>query len=185
MSKQNNRFVALSGLVFALAGSAVAQQSKEVTIPGFYNPKTHTFQAKVLPAVDPETANAAAKVYTGTLEYEITAKLVTPVTSGHELACTVSALVEDLSGTGFYQEGASGVAKVSGSTATCTINIPYSWSLVDGTTDTVTLGYDLEIVPTSTTNLATYTSRTHSSELAPIKIPTSGAATPIIISATL
>lgn len=184
MKNQTSRVAALAGVAFLLTGAALAQKSTGADqIPGFYNPKTHTFQVKVQPEVDPEAS--APKIYTGTFSFDITVKLVTPVASGHELACTAGASVDDLSGTGFYIESASAVAKVTGSSATCTVSIPYSWSLSDGATDSVSLSYDLEIVPTTTNAALAFTSRTHSSELAPIKVPATGVTTAVPISATL
>ncbi len=73
-----------------LTGVATAQTSnKAEQVPGYYNPKTHTFQVKVQPEVDPDAA--APKTYTGTLKYEISVKLVTPVATGEELVCSANA----------------------------------------------------------------------------------------------
>ena len=179
-----SRISAITGIAFMLTGAAMAQQStKPDQVPGFYNPKTHTFQVKIQPQVDPEAA--APKVYTGTLSYDVTVKLVTPVASGQELVCSATALVEDVGGTGYYEETASTTAKVSGSTATCTVLIPYSWSLADGATDTVGISYSLEILPTTSSAALAFTSRDHTSELAPIKVPATGTTTAIPISATI
>jgi hypothetical protein len=45
---------------------------------------------------------------------------------------------------GFYIEEASVLASRSGSTATCTVNIPYSWGLLNGSTDLVALNYTVD-----------------------------------------
>ena len=181
---QISRMSALTSLAFLLTVVATAQTSnKAEQVPGYYNPKTHTFQVKVQPEVDPDAA--APKTYTGTLKYEISVKLVTPVATGEELVCSANALVDDVSGTGYYEETASTTAKVSGSTATCTVSIPYAWALADGTTDTVGIGYSLEIVPTTTGAATQFNGRESIGELAPIKVPTTGATTAIPISATI
>ena len=186
MIKQISRVAALTGAVMLLTSAALAQKStsKLDQIPGFYNPKTHTFQARVVPEADPDAT--APKTYTGTLKFDITVKLVTPVASGQELVCTTTALVEDENGSGgFYEESASGIGKVSGSTGTCTIDIPYSWNLSAATSDSVDISYNLEIIPTSSNAIVDYTTRTHTSELLPIKVPATGATTAIPVSATI
>jgi hypothetical protein len=178
------RIFVLAGLAFALAGSALAQQAPTTKgIPGYLNPKTHTFSARVRPAAAPDATTT--KTYTGTLKFEYTIKLDTPVASGQALYCEASADVEDTTGDEYYEEEATVTAKVSGSTATCTVNIPYSWALADESADTIGLSYDLVILPTSTTTLEYYAVREHTSGLPAIKVPTSGATTDITIAATI
>jgi len=50
-----------------------------------------------------------------------------------------------------YDE-ASAVATVNGSTATCTVKLPYYWYLSNASTDTVSLTYTLEILGTTAAN---------------------------------
>ena len=184
MKRQISRISVLAGLTILSTGAVLAQKTTTTDqVPGFYNPKTHTFQMKVQPEVDPDVA--APKIYSGTLKYEITVKLVTPVASGQELACSGTALIEDVGGATYYEESVSGIAKVSGSSATCTLSLPYSWSLSAATSDTISLGYDLEIVATTTNAALEFTGRTHTSGLAPLKVPAVGATTAIPISATI
>jgi hypothetical protein len=179
------RIALLSSLGLSLAGAAFGQQAKTTEgIPGFLNPKTHTFHARVAPQVVPDASSA--KTYTGTLKYAFTVKLDTSVSSTEALVCVANADVYDGTGTDYYEETSAGTATVSGSTGTCTVSIPYSWSLVDGSTDTVSLSYELVIVPTSSSSvLAEFSRRDHSSELPAIAVPVSGATTNIPISATL
>jgi hypothetical protein len=179
------RTLALAGLALGLAGSALAQQTPPAKgIPGYLNPKTHTFSARVRPSAAPDATTV--KTYTGTLKFEYTIKLDTPVASGQALYCEAAADVEDTTGDEFYEEEAASTAKVSGTTATCTVNIPYSWGLADESADTIGLSYDLVIFPTSTTTLDYYYAvREHTSGLPALKVPTSGATTVIPVAATI
>ena len=182
--KQGLRTLFLFGMGFSLAGVAIAQHlDQSEKIPGYFNPKTHTFTARTL---SKNVSDAATSTYAGTLKYVYTVKLDTAVPSGDELVCEAGANVED-SGTGnFYEEIAEGKATVSGSTASCTVNIPYSWALSTASSDMVDVSYELSTVPVSpTSNGAEVLAREHESSLSPIKIPTTGATTTITISATI
>ncbi|MGC1964006.1 MAG: hypothetical protein WA676_14820, partial [Candidatus Sulfotelmatobacter sp.] len=67
------------------------------------------------------------------IETTVTITLKTALPKGGTIACTVGAdAVSDNETTGAavgYVESATGIATVSGSTATCKVNIPYSWVL--------------------------------------------------------
>jgi hypothetical protein len=85
--------------------------------------------------------------------------------------------------TGLWEEGAAVAATRSGSTATCTVTIPYSWSLANGTTDTVNLDYGIEVpAPPSTAPLP---SRFNSHSLPSMKVPANGTATTVTVAATI
>ncbi len=190
MTKQFIRVLAFTAVALSLSGAAIAQLSKPDQPPaGVYHPKTHTFAARphrlvVAEAVSPVT-------YTGTFKFVFTVKLVTPVASGEELVCYAGAGVDDYDTStdvyyNYYDEDAAAVAKVTGSTATCTVSIPYSWLLEYASTDTVGYSYELEIVPTSTSSsLIDYGYRLHESLLPSSKVPATGATTTIAVSATL
>jgi hypothetical protein len=45
-----------------------------------------------------------------------------------------------------YFENASIVATVTGGTATCNVEIPYTWSLMTPSTDIITVSYDVAII---------------------------------------
>ena len=190
MTKQSLRILALTGAVLSLSSAVFAQQTKaDQPEVGVYNPKTHTFTTRPHRLVVPDAVSP--KIYTGTFKFDMTVKLVTPVASGQELICSATAGVDDYdssNGTFYniYDEDAATVAKVSGSTATCTVSIPYSWSLEYATTDAISYGYTLEIVPSSTSSsLIDFGYRTHTSEVPSGKVPAAGATTTIPISATL
>lgn len=138
------------------------------------------------------TAAATAVATTGTLVAKFTMKLVTPVPSGGEVLCGLNASVQD-ENTSTYTfanqifESASTKAAVSGSTATCTVTIPYSWFLTYASTDTVQLTYMLYVLNGTATTQAN--EARSSSQYVPgagaIRVPANGATTTYTISATL
>jgi len=184
MLKQALGVIAVSGLGMFLSGSPLAQPSNAVPgIPGYYNPTTHTFQTRVTPRALPDASTL--KDYTGTLKFEYTIKVDTPVPSGEEMLCEASTLLEDDASDGLeYQESASSVAKVSGSSASCTVQIPYAWPLEE-TSGTVSISYSVVIAPSSATSqINEYATRAHSSATY-IALPSVGATTVVPLSVTL
>jgi hypothetical protein len=89
--------------------------------------------------------------------------------------------VDDTSGA-IYKEIAEVAATRSGSTATCTVKVPYSWGL-SSASDTVQLEYDV-VVPTSlvTTNTAPSRDSTRTSAIA---LPLKGATTTLTADITI
>ena len=67
------------------------------------------------------------------------------ISSTAKIACQASAEVSDgpNGAKNVLHETASVLATRSGATATCTVNIPYSWDLLTESTDTVVLGFQL------------------------------------------
>ena len=137
-------------------------------------------------------AAAAATPVAGTLVAKFTIKLVTAVPSGSEVLCGLTATVTDENTTTYaianeIYENASTKATVSGTTATCTVIIPYSWYLTNGSTDTADLSYTLSIVSPTATNDSGQ--NRYSNQYVPgagaISIPANGATTTYTISATL
>ena len=175
------RTAMLVSLAFSLAATAIAQQeNRDTKIPGYYNPKTRTFSTKVAPSL---VSDVATKTYTGTFKFNITVKLDTAVPSGSELLRSASAETVDAGTTNVILESEKAKATVSGTTGTCNISIPYSWALASESSDTVSLSYELLIVPTSTTQ-ESFT-RDHESGLPSIAVPVSGATTTETISAVI
>jgi hypothetical protein len=85
---------------------------------------------------------------------------------------------------GVYVEEASVIATRSGSTATCTVNIPYSWGLANASTDLVGLDYVI-IALNPTAGSIGQPGRDHTHILADIKVPTNGTTTTINVAATI
>jgi hypothetical protein len=96
--------------------------------------------------------------------------------------------VDDIGANGqgpVISEIAAVAATRSGSTATCTVTIPYSWSLINSTTDMVQLSYVITApgaVSTGTTGLPY---RASSRNFVSIKVPANAATTTETLKATI
>lgn len=174
----------------AAASLSVSAQSTARTLPGHLG--NQSADSNLQRSVGDENLSAAVSTtYTGTIQLTISAHLVTPVPSGGAVICSLGASVIDISTTGTIDnevsEEAETKATVSGSTATCLVKIPYSWYLPNVSHDTVSLGYSISIIG-STTSVTGVLTRS-SSGLIPgapsIKVPANGATTSFTVSTTL
>jgi hypothetical protein len=97
----------------------------------------------------------SATAYTGTLSATFSIKLVTPPPSGANLICTLDTNIidEKTSGTTvlseIFTEISSSVATISGSSASCTVLIPYSWLLNNAAGDKINISYSIGYINTS------------------------------------
>jgi hypothetical protein len=162
MRKQSIALVAAIALG-ALGGSAIAHAQTanapfQKKVLGFQDSRGnfHPLGTNLDPMVDPTTATTT---YSGTIEVTVTVTLKTPLRSGDKVACSVDAsATSDNETTGAftgYGEDATSIATISGSTATCKVNIPYVWVLLTPSTTIInSLTAQLEVVmfsPTATT----------------------------------
>ena len=154
-------------------------------IRGYLDPQTGAFHALAQPAADAEPPTVTT--FTGKFVFKFTITVDATIAATAKIACSASAAVDDnLTGgaPSFISEAAVALATRSGSTATCTVNIPYSWNLTTASTDTVTLGYSI-IAPIEVAVVTgALPSRTSSANLASIKVPANGATTTETITAT-
>lgn len=105
--------------------------------------------ALVLAAFLATSSAVASTPVTGTFVTDFTIQLATAVPSGSEVLCVLLASTTETSGgatTYQIQERGSGKATISGTTASCTASIPYSWTLQTPGGDNVGLSYQLYIV---------------------------------------
>ena len=147
--------VTLGGSVLALAQTATRPVGRKIF--GYQDSKTGVFH-RTGSSIDPSTlAPAATTTYTGTIEATINITLKTALPKGDVIVCSVDAFAdsEGAAGSLDYEEDAASTAAVSGSTATCKVNIPFSWVLfTPSTTTTDSLTGSLEVImysPTATT----------------------------------
>jgi hypothetical protein len=154
-------------------------------IHGYLDPRSgifHPFARMTEADVEPQ----ATKTFTGKFVFNYTITVDATIAATAKIACSASAVVEDNVTGGspnIIEEEASALATRSGSTATCTVNIPYSWNLATSTTDMVTLGYTIA-APAEATATTALPSRFSSQSLPAIKIPVTGATTTETIAAT-
>jgi hypothetical protein len=176
----------LSGSVSASAQSdAVAPHNK---IFG-YQDKNGAFHP--LMQAEPDVTTPALA---GTYEVTITITLKTPVPAGGSVLCTTditAAAVNEATQSGnSYDEQSYSVAKVSGSTATCTVTTPYSWVLPAASSTvfpSVTGSYTVSLVPASSNvPVVELEGRTSTASfLNANKLPAAGAVSKYAIAATL
>ncbi len=100
------------------------------------------------------TPDAATPAVTGTYEVTATITLKTPVPKGYGVYCFTeiasTAGIDSETGGLIFSETALSTAKVTGSTASCTVNTPYAWPIPksDLTDGTNVLGiYEVAILP--------------------------------------
>jgi len=187
--KKLSAFYLAAGLVAASALPLLAQQSASIEIPGYLNPKTGTFRPKAATTPTPDTAPKLT-TYTGTLEFNYTITLETAVPSGDVVHCEATAELVDVPTSGSNEnvitEEASVNATVKGSTATCTVKIPYSWPLANAAVDSVSRTYAVVITPPSIVNETDAQAVRRSTQyLPPIAVPKSGTTTTDTIDATI
>src|SRR5260370_6595165 len=93
-----------------------------------------------------DLALASLTTFGGTFTFKITITIKSTNLGSDTIECGAAATVNDLNTTtgmfsGVYIEEASVAATRSGSTATCTVNIPYSWGLANASTHPLALDY--------------------------------------------
>jgi hypothetical protein len=153
-------------------------------IQGYLDPKTGAFHP--IPAVEQSDAEPPATVtYGGKFVFKFTITVAATISATAKIACTASADVTDINGASynFFDETASALATRSGTTATCTVNIPYSWKLASGGSDMVSLSYVISAPSEISTATDAYPNRISSASLTSIKVPLNGATTTETITA--
>ncbi|MGA2857119.1 MAG: hypothetical protein ABSE40_09625 [Candidatus Sulfotelmatobacter sp.] len=161
MRKRSIAFVAvlalgtLGGSVLALAQTANPTAARKIF--GFQDSKSGTFHPLGKSADLSNTT--ATTTFSGTIEATITITLKTALPKGDVIVCSVDALASSISETTdaavTYDDSAASTATVSGSTATCKVNIPFSWALQTASTTVLqSLDGSLDVImysPTATT----------------------------------
>ncbi len=178
----------LARILFAVLSLAVItcaawaqNQNRMRGIPGYLDPLTGEFRTMMPPAQQDAEAPAAS-TFGGTLVFKFTITVSSTIASTTKIACEANALVSDSNGT--YEEAAAvSVARGSGTTVSCTVNIPYSWALNTGSSDQVFMSYGISTATSSTTALVPQRVSGHS--FPSIAVPANGATTTTTISATI
>jgi hypothetical protein len=134
-------------------------------------------------------AQAALTTFGGTFTFKFTITIKSTNLGADTITCMPIFVVEDFNATtgvvsGSIVEEESVLASVSGSTATCTVNIPYSWGLANGSTDMVGISYDIEAL-NLTLGSKSQPVRVQSRSFPNIHVPANGATTTINVAATI
>ena len=149
---------------YAGSGDAVGAPS----IIGFLDPHTGAFRPLMNTTERPASAEAGTKI-TGEFKITGTITIVSPsITSTTPITCSATGIVVD-DANGPILEEASSSATISGTTASCTVLIPYEWFLVTPTADTATISVEVTVVSTDV--------RIHTQQLATLTVPATGTTT--------
>ncbi len=149
-------------------------------IMGYLDPRTGVFRSDPQPA-QPDATPPALTTFAGKFVFHFTLTVNANIAATAKIMCVATAQVEDnlTGGTlNSFSETAAALAVRSGSTARCTVNIPYSWNLATGATDAVTLGYHIQ-APTEITSVTAALPFRNGimSDIATIPVPTTGTTT--------
>ena len=174
---------AFSTLALPVYGQA-ARPIASSGVAGTLDPKTGIFTA-FLPSVaqDPQDTSFTATTYNGKLVFNFTITVASSLPSTAMISCDASARVLDnpSGGGNFLSESGAVTATRNGSTATCAITIPYSWPLVTGSTDMMTLSYFISAFGGTLGS----SSRSSSQGIGTFKIPSPGVTSTFAVKSTI
>jgi hypothetical protein len=131
---------------------------------------------------DSDIAPPPLTTYTGKFVVNFTITISSSVPTSDTIACDVDVIVIDASGD--ITDDLSVSATRSGSTATCSVTIPYSWA-VTSTTDAVYVAYDVSAPPQPLVSSSTFPRRYSAHPIAKITVPANGATTTYNITPTI
>jgi hypothetical protein len=124
----------------------------------------------------------AATPTTGTFEFTFDITISSTIDTSTQIACGAILTVGGDTITPSITESQNANATRSSSTATCTVDIPYSWNLGNPTTDKISIVYAIE-APAYTNGTVPY--RASQQRLADIAVPKTGTTTPETIAVTI
>jgi len=180
-------------LAFALVVGTSAQAQTAAApqgIAGYINPATGVFTAvpRTAQALPPEQLPLASTTSTGVIKFVYAITLKSGIPAGNSIQCSANLYVsdDDFTSSVSYTETKAVEAVRTGTTAACTVAIPYSWLLPDVAGTKVSLNYSVTTYDTSTTAGAAFlTRRSHNGTLNPITVPANGATITKSIKVTL
>jgi hypothetical protein len=143
---------------------------------------------QVRPVDDASIIAAAAVTFTGKLVFSISITIQSTLPTTDAIACEGAASLDDVGAAGsgqLIEEIAAVQATRSGSTATCTVTIPYSWALLNSATDQVQLTYTISVPSNGVVGATGLPARVSTKGFASIKVPATGATTTETIKATI
>jgi len=154
----------LVGLACAISASAEETKSPAPSVIGFLDPQTGALLPLMATTSSPEVIAAASTAVTGTLKITGTITLITAIPTTVPVQCSATAIVVG-DANGPISDLVSSTATRSGSTATCTLLIPYEW-ILQTLTDKVTLSVSVSAL-----------TRVHTRQLATFTVPANGVTT--------
>ena len=181
--KTKKLFLAIA-CVMGLVASSSAQLSQTKQSPwnlGFADPKTSVSDTRSEPnSVESTTVTPT----TGTYVLNLTITLASTIPTATKIVCLVQIEVTGDAALSGIQQTAAIAATRSGNTATCTVNIPYSWDLASPATDKLDRVYSI-LAPVEATPGTPVPFHSAHLNLGSIAMPASGATTTDTLTATL
>ena len=175
------KLAVISAAALAFTCSAWAQEKHSSTtshgIMGYLDPKTGAFKPLAQSGGNPDTTFTT---FTGEFVFKFTVTIKSSIPTSTPIDCEAQADVFDESGVS-HDETAEVVASRSGSTATCTVTIPYSWALSTASSDGVSLSYNVDAAGGTTGEI----DRESDNSLVSIKVPANGATTTETVAVTI
>ena len=169
-------FLGMTVSLWGQSGSAVNG------IRGYLDPRTGIFHS--MPQAATQEGEPSTTTFAGKLVFDFTITVSSSISSSAKIACEAGASLEDTATLNFILESAQVLATRSGSTATCTVTIPYSWKLGSGSSDKVTLTYQIT-VPVEATGSSVLPSRFSEQTVGVISVPANGSTTTETVTATI
>lgn len=167
MNSKTFLWSSILGLSWVISASAANQVGAPTTI-GYLDPHTGAFLPLVTTTESPESPAVSTEI-SGELKITGTVTIASPsITSTTPISCSATAIVTT-DANGPITEEATSAATRSGSTATCTVLIPYEWLLATPTTDKVSLSVSVAAESVS--------ARIHTHQVATFTVPVEGATT--------
>jgi hypothetical protein len=175
-------FVLLAGMLGLVAPSASQVTARSAGgIPGYLDPRTGDFHVRPAPAGGLQLLFPATAT-TGTFVYDFTITISsTDIPTADTIVCVAGASITDTSSSRNLLDEKLVKATRTGSTATCTVTVPYSWTLSSASSDMVHQSVFLE-VPLGT---GTLPQRLAGHNLAKIGVPANGTTTTNKVSITI
>ena len=173
--------VCLLGLV-AVSFAQNIESKKTPGIMGYLDPRTGAFHS--MPAVDSGSPDVPLAATTGKFVVSFTITVASTIAATAKIACISTASLVDVTTSNFIEEEAAVVATRSGTTATCTVNIPYSWNLGSASSDKVTLTYSIQ-APVEASATTQFPQRLSTQSIGTISVPANGATTNETVTATI
>jgi uncharacterized Zn-binding protein involved in type VI secretion len=177
-------------LAALMATAAHADTATTARVFGYQESQTGQFHA-----LNHAVPDATTTPTTGTVEVTFNIKLVTAFAKGTTINCSIDVTGTAENTTAFtvvtYVETAGSPATISGSTATCTATLPYSWLIPAASTteiESFSGGYTVSAYPavTSTTTILTSAYRSSTSNFVSLKaVPASGTVSKYTVNVTL
>lgn len=163
-------------------GAQDTETVKQQRIFGYVDSKTGNFHALNRNLLS-EEARAAITPTTGKFVVNVTIQVSSALPTNAVIACLVSAGVDDTT-SGAFANVVVATATRSGNTATCKLNMPYSWSLANAAKDMVKL--DLAVgAGTGKQGTNSFADESFTAPVMTIKVPANGATTTQNVTTTI